>query len=106
MYNVHYCTANVAELKIKDKPGFPRNMIINIHSMALNTGLPVLATLNLADNLLSKIPFMAIENLNALKMLGENILIYRSITLFVFEIKTNSIIFYYFARFLDYKVKK
>ena len=54
----------------------PRNMIINIHSMALNTGLPVLATLNLADNLLSKIPFMAIENLNALKMLGEIFYIY------------------------------
>ena len=46
-----------------------RNNIINIHSMAFQNGVPVLSTLNLANNLLGKIPFMAISSMKTLKTL-------------------------------------
>ena len=46
-----------------------RNNIINIHSMAFQNGVPVLSQLDLANNLLGKIPFMAISSMKSLKTL-------------------------------------
>ena len=46
-----------------------RNNIINIHSMAFQNGVPVLASLHLTHNLLGKIPFMAISSMKSLKNL-------------------------------------
>ena len=56
-------------LKRLESLDLSRNNIINIHSMAFQTGVPLLTQLDLSGNLLSKIPFTVIASLESLKSL-------------------------------------
>ena len=56
-------------LKMLTDLDLSRNNIINLHSMAFKTGLPVLSRLDLSENLLTKIPFSAVAGLKSLKTL-------------------------------------
>eukprot|EP00095_Tigriopus_kingsejongensis_P001501 snap_masked-scaffold1086_size63525-processed-gene-0.0 protein:Tk01501 transcript:snap_masked-scaffold1086_size63525-processed-gene-0.0-mRNA-1 annotation:"hypothetical protein DAPPUDRAFT_300683" len=57
------------DLQRLERLDLSRNNIIQIHSMAFQTGVPHLAVLDLADNLMGKIPFISIAHVKSLRVL-------------------------------------